>query len=130
MQCDRGAVRPQTTATRRVRIVIALAVAGAVTLMCGLLLVVIGLALQTLAKHPDQHVIGLGAEMAVAGFSFGMIVLAILVLLRGGIGAAATRVRQFRSADAEADARSAPTDLSGPARRASASFASPGRDAR
>jgi hypothetical protein len=104
--------------------------------MCGLLLVVIGLALQTLGKHPDQQVIGLGAEMAVAGFSFGMIVLAILVLLRGGIGAAATRDRQYRATGPNrtrptghpgADARSVPTDHTGPPRRASASFASSGR---
>ena len=93
------------------RIVIALVIVGAVVFMAGLLLVVVGVALQTVGKHPDTQTIGLGAEVAVAGFSFGMIVLAILVLLRGGItGAGITsapgrgRAGQYRPAMAAAGA--------------------------
>ena len=76
------------------RIVIALAVAGAVTFMSGLLLVVVGVAMQTLGKHPDEQLIGTGAEIAVAGFSSGMIVLAVLVVLRAGTTTPASRGQQ------------------------------------
>src|ERR1700678_1707267 len=76
-------MRPTTANAARVRLVIALAVAGAVILMLGLVLLVIGLAVQGLAKHPDPNVIRFGAGVAVGGFAFGMIVLVVFAVLRG-----------------------------------------------
>lgn len=76
--------------TGRVRIVIALAVVSALTLMAGLLLAIAGLVLRT-GKHPQHGLIMFGLDVAVAGLAFGAGLLLIFVLLRGGFTAAGAR---------------------------------------
>src|SRR5579859_299575 len=51
--------------------------------MAGLLLAIVGLALQT-AKRSEHPLIMSGLEIAVAGLAFGVGLLLIFVLLRGG----------------------------------------------
>ena len=61
-------MRSGTATTRRVRLVIVLSVAAAVTVMIGAIL---------MAMHQPAHMTRLGLDVAVAGVAFGVVVFAI-----------------------------------------------------
>ncbi|MFY9933280.1 MAG: hypothetical protein WAK82_35275, partial [Streptosporangiaceae bacterium] len=72
----------QTGTTRRVRLVTALSVVGAVTIAVGGLLVIAGATAHVLTKHPPDHLTHLGLAVGAAGIAFGLVVLAAYAFTR------------------------------------------------
>ena len=68
-------MRSGTATTRRVRLVIVLSVAAAVTVVIGAIL---------MAMHQPAHMSRLGLDVAVAGVAFGVVVLVMFVIGRIG----------------------------------------------
>src|SRR5579875_3757507 len=94
-RCDRGAVRSDTataSGASRVRLVIALSVAGAATVMLGAILLVMGLAMRVVSRHAAGQVAVLGLALAAAGTAFGLVTLLVFALTRA-LPAARTRPR-------------------------------------
>ncbi|HMH35314.1 MAG TPA: hypothetical protein VK584_00150, partial [Streptosporangiaceae bacterium] len=73
-------MRSGTATTRRVRLVIVLSVAAAVTVMIGAIL---------LATHQPAHMTRLGLDVAAAGVAFGLV--ALMVFAIGGTGRSRSR---------------------------------------
>ncbi len=67
-------MRSNTATTRRVRFVIILSVAAAVTVMLGAILVVASVVMRLLTRHPAGPIIRLGLDMIAAGIGFGLVV--------------------------------------------------------
>jgi hypothetical protein len=85
-------VRADTVTARRVRILIAAAVTGAVTLMLGLLLIVVGLVGFGSRHHSESGLTDAGLVLAVAGLGFGLIVLGVFAMGNAASRRLGTRV--------------------------------------
>ena len=67
-------MRSDGVTVRRLRIVIVLAVAGAVTVMLGIIGVIVGAGMRFNTRHPVGRTVTLGIDVAVAGIAFGLVV--------------------------------------------------------
>src|SRR4029077_17434215 len=68
--------------TRRMRLVIVLAVAAAVTVMIGLLLMAASVVMRLLTRHQPAHMARLGLDVVAAGVVFGLVVLVFFARAR------------------------------------------------
>ena len=64
-------MRSGTATTRRVRLVIALSVAVAVTVMIGAILIAASVVMRMVTKHQPAHMTRLGLDVVAAGIAFG-----------------------------------------------------------
>src|SRR4029077_5442551 len=72
--------------TRRMRLVIVLAVAAAVTVMIGLLLMAASVVMRLLTRHQPAHMARLGLDVVASGVAFGLWVLLFFARPRARIG--------------------------------------------
>ena len=70
-------MRSETATTRRVRLVIVLSVAAAVTVMIGAILVAAGPVMRMVTKRQPAHLTRLGLDVIAAGIAFGLVVLVV-----------------------------------------------------
>ena len=112
-------MRSGTATTRRVRLVIVLSVAAAVTVMIGAILVAASVVMRMVTKHQPAHMTRLGLDVVAAGIAFGLVVLVVFAIGRIG-GAGRSRPRAGR-----ADHRRGATRL-GPAAASRGRGRSPG----
>jgi hypothetical protein len=90
-------VRSGTATTGRVRLVIVLSVAAAVTVMVGAILVAVGPVMRMVTKRPPAHLTRPGLDVIAAGIAFGLVVLVVFATTR--IGGAGRRRRRKGRAD-------------------------------
>lgn len=64
------------------RLVIVLAVAAAVTVMLGLLLMAASVVMRLLTRHQPAHMARLGLDVVAVGIAFGLVVLAFFIRAR------------------------------------------------
>ena len=80
-------MRSETATTGRVRLVIVLSVAAAVTVMIGAVLVAVGPVMHMVTKRQPAHLTRLGLDVIAAGIAFGVVVLVVFAIARiGGTG--------------------------------------------
>ena len=80
-------MRSETATTGRVRLVIVLSVAAAVTVAIGIILVAADPVMRLLAKRQPAHLTRLGLDVIAVGITFGLVVLAVFAIVRiGGLG--------------------------------------------
>ena len=89
-------MRSDTATTRRVRLVIVLSVAAAVTVMIGVILMAAGVVMRMVTKHQPAHVTRLGLDVTAAGIAFGLVVLVMFTIARIS-GAGRRRRRRGRT---------------------------------
>ena len=77
-------MRSNTATTRRVRLVIILAVAAAVTVMLGAILVAASVVMRLLTRHDPANITRLGMDVVAAGVAFGLVVLVVFAIARIG----------------------------------------------
>ncbi|MGB6582190.1 MAG: hypothetical protein WBF34_30195, partial [Streptosporangiaceae bacterium] len=77
-------MRSNTATTRRVRLVIILAVAAAVTVMLGAMLVAASVVIRLLTKQDPTNMTLLGMDLVAAGVAFGLVVLVVFAITRIG----------------------------------------------
>src|ERR1039457_5733095 len=65
------------------RLVVILSVAGAATVTLGVILVILGLAMRSLTRHPAGSMTRLGLDVGAAGIAIGLIVLVVFPFPRG-----------------------------------------------
>src|SRR5439155_5750812 len=70
----------------RVRLVIVLSVAAAVTVMIGAILVAASVVMRMATKHQPAHMTRLGLDVVAAGIAFGLVVLVVFAIGRIGGG--------------------------------------------
>ena len=88
-------MRPGTATTRRVRLVIALSVAAAVTVMIGAILIAASVVMRMVTKHQPAHMTRIGLDVVAAGIAFGLVVLVVFAIWRiGGAGRSRPRAGQ------------------------------------
>jgi len=104
-------VRSDTATTGRVRLVIVLSVAAAVTVMIGVILMAVGAIMRMVTKHQPAHVTRLGLDVAAAGIAFGLVVLVVFAIARIG-GAGKPRPRAGRADHRRGAARQEPAAAS------------------
>ena len=78
------------------RLVIALSVAAAVTVMIGAILIAASVVMRMVTKHQPAHMTRLGLDVVVAGIAFGLVVLVVFAIGRIG-GAGRSRPRAGRA---------------------------------
>src|ERR1700676_5370369 len=76
-------MRTGTATGTRMRLVVILSVAGAVTVMLGAILVILGIAMRYLTRHPTGDMTRLGLDVGAAGIAFGLVVLVGFAFTRG-----------------------------------------------
>ena len=104
-------MRSDTATTRRVRLVIVLSVAAAVTVMIGVILMAAGVVMRMVTKHQPAHVTRLGLDVTAAGIAFGLVVLVVFAIARIG-GAGKPRPRAGRADHRRGAARQDPAAAS------------------
>ena len=77
-------MRSNTATTRRVRLVIVLAVAAAVTVMFGAILVAASVVMRLVTKHEPANMTRLGLDVVATGVVFGLVVLVVFAIARIG----------------------------------------------
>ncbi len=77
-------MRSNTATTRRVRLVIVLAVAAAVTVMLGAMLVAASVVIRLLTQQDPTNMTLLGMDLVAAGVAFGLVVLVVFAIARIG----------------------------------------------
>jgi hypothetical protein len=110
--CDGWAVERGTVANGRMRVSVALTVAGAVLLMVGVITVFVGEAMRLKSPHGWEGTVGLGKLVAACGLGCGLALLAAVAAGRPGRRRAAARSRSAPRARYEGRPRSAPRTFS------------------
>jgi hypothetical protein len=110
--CDGWAVERGTVATGRMRVSVALTVAGAVLLMVGVITVLVGEAMRLKSPHGWQGTVGLGKVVAACGLGCGLALLAAVAAGRPRRRRTAAGSRSAPRARSEGRPRSAPRTLS------------------
>ena len=77
-------MRSNTATAGRVRLVIVLSVAAAVTIMLGAILVAASVVMRSLTRHQPAHMTQLGLDLVAAGIAFGLVVLVAFAIVRIG----------------------------------------------
>ena len=72
-------MRSGTATTRRVRLVIVLSVAAALTVMIGAILVAVSVVMRMVTKHQPAHMTRLGLDVVAAGIAFALVVARPLI---------------------------------------------------